>query len=152
MRDSSIGLGYRVPMIIASPWSRGGCVCSQVFDHTSPLQFLERFLAHKTGREIKETNINQWRRTVCGDLTAAFQPAAGPKNARRSPFPERDEFIAEIHRAQFKELPAGYHALSPAEIEQIRSDPSASAWMPRQEPGVRRSSAPAVRTGRRRRI
>ena len=57
-RESSIGLGYRVPMIIASPWSRGGCVCSQVFDHTSVLQFLERLLTHKTGRQVEEPNIS----------------------------------------------------------------------------------------------
>ena len=43
-RGGPIGLGFRVPMILASPWSRGGKVCSQVFDHTSPLQFLEAFL------------------------------------------------------------------------------------------------------------
>jgi phospholipase C len=43
-RVSPIGLGYRVPMVIASPWSRGGWVNSQVFDHTSSLQFLEHFL------------------------------------------------------------------------------------------------------------
>jgi phospholipase C len=140
VRDNSIGLGYRVPLVIASPWSRGGCVCSQVFDHTSPLQFLERFLTHKTGREIKEPNINQWRRTVCGDLTSAFQPAAGYE-VEPLPFPERDEFIAQIHRARFKDLPAGYHALTKAEIEQIRRDPSASPWLPHQEPGVRRASA-----------
>lgn len=58
-RESPIGLGYRVPMIIASTWSRGGYVCSQVFDHTSPLQFLETLLSHRIGREIKETNISQ---------------------------------------------------------------------------------------------
>ncbi len=137
-RDSSIGLGYRVPMIIASPWSRGGCVCSQVFDHTSPLQFLERFLTRKTGREIKETNISQWRRTVCGDLTSAFQTASA--EIPSLPFPERDSFIEEIHRARYKDLPAGFHALAKEEIEQIRRDPSASSWLPRQEPGVRRSS------------
>jgi phospholipase C len=34
-----IGLGYRVPMIIASPWTRGGFVNSELFDHTSSLQF-----------------------------------------------------------------------------------------------------------------
>ena len=51
-RESSIGLGYRVPLVIASPWNRGGVVCSQVFDHTSVLQFLEKFLSHKTGKQI----------------------------------------------------------------------------------------------------
>jgi phospholipase C len=61
-----IGLGARVPAIIVSPWTHGGYVCSQVFDHTSILRFLERW----TG--VVETNISAWRRTVCGDLTSAF--------------------------------------------------------------------------------
>ena len=60
------GLGFRVPMIIASPWTRGGRVCSQVFDHTSVIRFLETW----TG--VQETNISAWRRQVCGDLTSAF--------------------------------------------------------------------------------
>ena len=48
-----IGLGFRVPLVIASPWSRGGYVRSQVFDHTSLLQFLEVFLSHKTSQPIR---------------------------------------------------------------------------------------------------
>lgn len=64
--DKPIGLGFRVPMTIVSPWTRGGWVCSEVFDHTSVLQFLEaRF-------DVKEDNISPWRRAVCGDLTSAF--------------------------------------------------------------------------------
>ncbi|MBP2276050.1 phosphocholine-specific phospholipase C [Sphingomonas sp. PL20] len=60
------GLGMRVPMLAISPWSRGGYVCSEVFDHTSVIRFLEtRFGVH-------EPNISAWRRTVCGDLTSAF--------------------------------------------------------------------------------
>ena len=46
-RESSLGLGYRVPLVIASPWSRGGAVNSQVFDHTSVMQFIETWLAGK---------------------------------------------------------------------------------------------------------
>ncbi len=61
-----IGLGVRVPMILISPWSRGGCVCSQVFDHSSIIRFLETW----TG--VSEPNISAWRRQVCGDLTSAF--------------------------------------------------------------------------------
>ena len=61
-----LGPGPRVPMIIASPWTRGGRVCSQVFDHTSVIRFLEQW----TG--VQETNISAWRRQVCGDLTSAF--------------------------------------------------------------------------------
>ncbi len=61
-----IGLGFRVPMIVVSPWTRGGHVCSQVFDHTSILRFLEAW----TG--VAEPNLSAWRRQVCGDLTSVF--------------------------------------------------------------------------------
>ena len=106
-RGGPIGLGYRVPMIIASPWSRGGCVCSQVFDHTSVLQFLEKFLTQKIGRKVEEPNISQWRRTVCGDLTASFQ-SSGDARSASLPFPPRDEFLESIHQAQFKGLPTDF--------------------------------------------
>ena len=61
-----LGLGVRVPLFLISPWTRGGRVCSQVFDHTSILRFLEAW----TG--VAETNISAWRRQTCGDLTSAF--------------------------------------------------------------------------------
>ena len=62
-----IGAGFRVPCIIVSPWTAGGWVCSQPFDHTSVLQFLEKF----TG--VREPNISDWRRKTFGDLTSAFR-------------------------------------------------------------------------------
>lgn len=72
-----IGGGFRVPCIIVSPWTAGGWVCSQPFDHTSVLQFVEKI----TG--VTETNITEWRRKTFGDLTAAFrfsaEKAAPPK-------------------------------------------------------------------------
>lgn len=138
-RESSIGLGYRVPMVVASPWSRGGCVCSQVFDHTSVLQLLEKVLSHKLGKKVVESNISRWRRTVCGDLTSCFQPTAKHGSASLQ-FPPKNEFFETIHRAQFRELPKGYHPLSPEEIDQIRRDPAGTALLPRQEPGTRPSA------------
>ncbi len=60
------GLGPRVPMYILSPWSRGGYVNSQVFDHTSVIRFLEARFG------VREPNISDWRRAVCGDLTSCF--------------------------------------------------------------------------------
>ena len=138
-RGGPIGLGYRVPLVIASPWSRGGAVCSQVFDHTSILMFLEKFLSHKTGKEIKETNISAWRRAVCGDLTSAFTPFNGEKY-QLPKFVEYDPFVKSIHRAQFKEAPSGFHALTPAEIEKANLTPSSSI-LPRQEKGTRTSRA-----------
>jgi phospholipase C len=136
-RESPIGLGFRVPMVVASPWSRGGCVCSQVFDHTSVLQFLEKFATHKTGKPITETNISSWRRAVCGDLTSLFQ--AAPKDDSPLRYPPRDQVVEGIHRARFKPLPTGYQALSAGEIETMRRNPLDVPSMARQEPGVRPS-------------
>ncbi len=66
-----LGLGVRVPMIVVSPWSRGGWVSSEVFDHTSLIQFIERRFSAQHP-ELFETNITKWRRAVTGDLTSAF--------------------------------------------------------------------------------
>src|SRR5262249_14997282 len=60
------GLGVRVPLIAISPWSKGGWVDSQVFDHTSLIRFIERRFG------VVEPNITPWRRAVTGDLTSAF--------------------------------------------------------------------------------
>jgi phospholipase C len=61
-----IGPGTRVPMLICSPWTRGGYVDSNVYDHTSMLQFLAAW----TG--VKPANVTPWRASVTGDLTPAF--------------------------------------------------------------------------------
>jgi phospholipase C len=67
VNGTPIGAGFRVPCIIVSPWTAGGWVCSEQFDHTSVLQFLEKV----TG--VEEPNITKWRRQTFGDLTAAFR-------------------------------------------------------------------------------
>ncbi len=136
---SPIGLGYRVPMVIASPWSRGGFVCSEVFDVTSSLRFMEVWLTHKTGIKVEEPNISPWRRAICGDLTSAFRPDHG--KADPVPFPPRDTFIETIHKAQFKGLPTNYHGLTADEIAQIKKSPASSPLLVKQEPGIRPSCA-----------
>ena len=81
------GLGPRVPMIVVSPWSKGGWVCSEVFDHTSIIRFIEQRFG------VQAPNITPWRRAVCGDLTSAFdfakpdgaQPALPSTNAYAPP-------------------------------------------------------------------
>jgi len=65
-----IGLGFRVPMLLVSPFARGGFVCSDTFDHTSTLRFLET----RFGAEVP--NLSAWRRATTGDLTSAFNFAA----------------------------------------------------------------------------
>jgi len=62
-----IGAGFRVPCILVSPWTAGGWVCSEQFDHTSVLRFLEVFSG------VREPNISDWRRKTFGDLTSAFR-------------------------------------------------------------------------------
>ncbi|MGI9184666.1 MAG: alkaline phosphatase family protein [Solirubrobacteraceae bacterium] len=71
-----IGLGFRVPMLIVSPFSRGGLVCTDKFDHTSTLRFLE------TRFGVRVPNLSRWRRRATGDLTRAFNFAARPNASR----------------------------------------------------------------------
>ncbi|MFF4758400.1 phosphocholine-specific phospholipase C [Streptomyces sp. NPDC001292] len=66
-----IGPGARVPMTLVSPWTRGGWVSSEVFDHTSIIRFLEHWTT-SLGKPAICENISDWRRTVCGDLTSAI--------------------------------------------------------------------------------
>jgi phospholipase C len=61
-----IGLGFRVPCLVISPFSRGGYACSDTFDHTSVLRLIEA----RFGVEVP--HISKWRRDVAGDLTRAF--------------------------------------------------------------------------------
>ncbi|MER7763554.1 phospholipase C, phosphocholine-specific [Streptomyces sp. NPDC097619] len=84
------GLGPRVPMLVVSPWSTGGFTCSETFDHTSVIRFMESRFG------VREPNISPWRRAVCGDLTSAFDftrtdtaPAALPPTAGYYP-PDRN--------------------------------------------------------------
>ncbi|WP_113700939.1 phosphocholine-specific phospholipase C [Nonomuraea lactucae] len=79
-----IGLGVRVPMTVVSPWTAGGYVCSEIFDHTSTVLFLERWLG------VRFPDITPWRRAVAGDLTSAFDfsgTASPPAPARPAPVP-----------------------------------------------------------------
>jgi phospholipase C len=133
-RSGPMGMGFRVPMIIASPWSRGGWVNSQHFDHTSTLMFLERFIQEKYGKTILEENISAWRRTISGDLTSVFRPY-DPKEAPLD-FLNRNKFVVGIEKARYKELPSNYTKLTAGQIEQINRSPRHSALMPRQEQGV----------------
>jgi phospholipase C len=66
-----VGLGFRVPLILISPWTRGGWVTSEVSDHTSVLQFMEKWTA-AIGTPVPCPYISAWRRSVSGDLLNAF--------------------------------------------------------------------------------
>ncbi|MFG2192705.1 phosphocholine-specific phospholipase C [Streptomyces sp. NPDC048639] len=109
-RGRPTGLGVRVPLLVISPWTVGGYVCSEVFDHTSLVRFLERW----TG--VEEPNITPWRRAITGDLTSAFDF----RRARPLPAPDRPAPI-------------------PPFTGRWRPEPPSEQQMPVQEPGCRRA-------------
>ncbi|MBU2737259.1 phosphocholine-specific phospholipase C [Acidithiobacillus concretivorus] len=83
------GLGPRAPMITISPWSKGGYVCSEVFDHTSVIRFIEKRFG------VSEPNITPWRRAICGDLTAAFDFSR--PDERKVSLPSTTNYVATVH-------------------------------------------------------
>lgn len=139
-RDGPSGLGFRVPMIIASPWTRGGHVCSQVFDHTSVFRFVQNWLGQKTGQQITENTISLWRKTVTGDLTSAFHRFDADDSKKLAAL-EKTPFIKSIYDAKFMPVPSNYKALTDEEIARTVSDPRTSPHLPQQEPGVKPSCA-----------
>ncbi|MGH8077714.1 MAG: phosphocholine-specific phospholipase C, partial [Lysobacter sp.] len=112
-----VGLGVRVPMFVISPWSKGGWVNSQVFDHTSVLRFLE------TRFGVAEPNISAWRRAVTGDLSTTFN-FANPNTA-------------------WPALPDTSNHITAADQSCQLATPRAPSKpvMPRQEPGRRPARA-----------
>ena len=94
------GMGPRVPMYAISPWSKGGWVNSEVFDHTSVIRFLEtRFGVH-------EPNISPWRRAVAGDLTSVFDFSL-PDTRHETPprFPATAARAAAAHAYKENRMP-----------------------------------------------
>ncbi|MGZ4250785.1 MAG: alkaline phosphatase family protein [Solirubrobacteraceae bacterium] len=108
------GLGVRVPMLVVSPWSVGGWVCSETFDHTSLVQLIEARFG------VSEPNLTPWRRAVCGDLTSAFD------------FARADDRVPSLPSTdQYKPTGQPKPTYTPT--------PPAVGSVPKQEPGVRPS-------------
>jgi phospholipase C len=111
------GLGQRVPMLVVSPWSRGGYVTSEVLDHTSIIRFLERRFG------VMEPNISPWRRAVCGDLTSVFD------------FTGSDDDLPALPST------TGYQPPDDTRHPDVVPVPPTNQGLPRQEPGIRRARA-----------
>jgi len=116
------GLGMRVPLLAISPWSKGGWVNSQVFDHTSVIRFLEARFA-KGNSDLIESNITPWRRAVTGDLTTCFDFSL--HQAKPPALPATDAYLPPD-----KERHDDYGVVAPAVDK-----------MPRQERGLRPARA-----------
>ncbi|MEV8532128.1 phosphocholine-specific phospholipase C [Streptomyces sp. NPDC051211] len=111
------GLGPRVPMIVVSPWSKGGFVCSETFDHTSIIRFMEKRFG------VQEPQISPWRRAVCGDLTSAFDFTVA--DAAPAPLPSTSGYLPPDHNRHPDYVPT----------------PPATGTLPRQEAGSKPSRA-----------
>jgi phospholipase C len=111
-----------VPFLAISPWSKGGFVNSQVFDHSSLIQFIEKRFG------VFEPNISPWRRAVVGDLTSIFN-FANP-NQGHVKLPSTDGFLPS---------PAELAGGSVADF--IPSLATVTVGVPDQEQGVRPARA-----------
>lgn len=113
-----IGLGFRVPLLIVSPWTRGNIVVSEAFDHSSVVQFLEyRF-------NVTCPNISPWRRAMTGNLLSAFD--------------------FEHPNYEWPTLPSTKGYVQAGDVEcRTLPDPviPSEQTMPQQEPGTRVSRA-----------
>jgi phospholipase C len=133
-----IGLGFRVPMLVVSPFSRGGFVCPDTFDHTSMLRFLER----RFGVEVP--NLSAWRRGVTGDLTSAFNFAAPDRSVPRLPVPSLAD--PRVLKSDCPRQAPGYLDPNFPTVAGYPLPP-APQTMPGQEPGApRRPSGLSART------
>ena len=94
-----VGLGLRVPLTVVSPWSKGGWVNSEVFDHTSIIRFIEQRFG------VIDTNITPWRRAVTGDLTSAFD-FAHPDRVLPTNWPETANSKRLVESGRVKMRPA----------------------------------------------
>jgi phospholipase C len=70
--NGPVGLGFRTPALVVSPFSAGGFKYSGTLDHTSVLRFIE------TRFGVGVPNLSAWRRGVTGDFTGALNLAATP--------------------------------------------------------------------------
>lgn len=138
-REHAIGLGYRVPFVVASPWSRGGFVNSQIFDHTSVVQFLEKFASRKAKKNLQLDNVSEWRRAICGDLSSVFRPYNGEKILQPD-FLKRDFFLQRIDETQYQPMPKRSEPVSDEVTQSLRADFSKTKNYFSQEKGVKPSA------------
>jgi phospholipase C len=127
------GMGARVPCFVVSPWSRGGWVCSQAFDHTSVIQFIEKRFG------VAESHITPWRRAISGDLTAALNfKVADP---RPPELPNTASFVSFVSGGALTPVTQAMIEAGKQPAPNIPIAVPAVQTMPTQEPGQRLARA-----------
>lgn len=120
-----IGLGVRVPMLVVSPFSKGGWVCSDVFDHTSQLEFIGSVF------NVPVPNISEWRQETVGNLLSTLPRISSPGNK-----------IPKLPRVSDNENePPISNECTAGQIEELNPDLGAYPVpliqnIPKQEPGT----------------
>jgi phospholipase C len=153
---SPIGLGFRVPTLVISPFSRNPLprtdpnwrpmVCSDLLDHTSHLRFLKSLLVSqgKAAADVELPSDTAWRRsqaggTGVGDLTGAFNFAGGLSTAPSLTYPSAADFLGVLTKPECALAPG---TEIPAPQPDAYPIPSV-AQVPAQDPGrPRRPSGP----------
>jgi phospholipase C len=131
-----VGLGFRVPCLLISPFTKGPLVCSDVLDHTSTIKLLERRFG------VSCTNISAWRRSTVGDFTTAINFAATP-DAAMPPMPNGDQQAADAaHQASLPSgAPPSPQVMPKQETTPVRGRPSGPVTIGPELPEV---PAPAL--------
>jgi phospholipase C len=120
-----VGLGFRVPMLVVSPFSTGGYVCSDVFDHTSQMRFLE------TRFGVEAPNISKWRRSVTGDLTTTLQVGSPRTSVPSLPATQGPDDPVVREQCNAAQVAGGDVTVAPYPVPSNQT-------MPVQEPGAAR--------------
>jgi phospholipase C len=119
-----IGGGVRVPCLLISPWTVGGYVATENFDHTSVIQLLEQI----TG--VTEPNISAWRRQTFGNLTSALGMGGGralPAPALPGPAATSELFWEAEYEVENLPAPTPPGAVQPFPQQEKHRHPN---WMP----------------------
>ena len=131
--NGPLGLGVRVPLLVVSPFSRGGHIATEVFDHTSQL----KLIAKRFGVEVP--NVSAWRRKTVGDLTSTLFHSK--KDASVPKLPKTSIVFASSGPASYR------RASSPNREASVRaSRPSSGCPTSTAEPTRRASSSSSAET------
>jgi len=127
-----VGLGFRVPCFVISPFSRGGYVSSETLDHTSMLRFIE------TRFGVEVPNLSPWRRSVTGDMTGTL-PLLASANLSVPDLPQ-----TTLADPKVDEQAVVNALLGTEDFGQDYPPPSSNSGVPAQEAGPLRIQLPLV--------
>lgn len=133
------GMGARVPCLVISPWSKGGYVCSQVFDHTSVLQFI----AKRFG--VAEPHITPWRAAVSGDLSSALNFAV--RNTTAAHLPSTTNYLAGVSSGNLVSLLAQTTVVGGVTESWVQANKSFSSFSMSGQYPTTPNSLPAQESG-----